>query len=189
MTTGTPSPSSTTARPRGWYIVHVRPGYEDRVRKTIAEKIETEKLQDRIFNVLIPTEDVVEVKKTKKKISKRMFFPGYVLMDMVVDEITYWMIKGIPGVSGFLGDTDPTALAQEEIDKILELTTTAAEGKPRPAVQFEKGENVRIVDGPFRHFVGVVEDVSETKSKIKAMVTIFGRPTPVELDFLQVEKI
>jgi len=188
MTTGT-TPTTTTARPRGWYIVHVQYGYEDRVHKDLLRKVETEKLQDRIFNVLIPTEDVVEVKKNKKKISKRKFFPGYVLMDMVVDEVTYWMIRSVKGVTGFLGDTDPTALPQEEIDKILELTNTAAEGKPRPAVQFEKGENIRIVDGPFRHFIGVVEDVSETKAKIKAMVTIFGRPTPVELDFLQVEKI
>jgi transcriptional antiterminator NusG len=188
MTTETTTPA-TSARPRGWYIVHVQSGYEDRVHKTITQKVEVEKLQDRIFNVLIPTEDVVEVKKNKKKISKRKFFPGYVLMDMIVDEVTYWVVKGIPGVTGFLGDTDPTPLAQEEIDKILELTSTAAEGKPRPAVQFEKGENIRIVDGPFRHFIGIVEDVSETKAKIKAMVTIFGRPTPVELDFLQVEKI
>jgi len=176
-------------RNRGWYVVHIQFGYEDRVHKTLLQKIEVEKLSDRIFGVLIPTEDVVEVKKNKKKISKRKFFPGYVLMDMIVDEVTYWVVKGIPGVTGFLGDTDPTPLAQEEIDKILELTSTAAEGKPRPAVQFEKGENIRIVDGPFRHFIGIVEDVSETKAKIKAMVTIFGRPTPVELDFLQVEKI
>ena len=181
--------TETPTTKRGWYVVHVQSGYEDRVHKTLLQKVETEKLQDKIFNVLIPTEDVVEVKKNKKKISKRKFFPGYVLMDMVVDEVTYWMIKGVPGVTGFLGDTNPTTLPQEEIDKILELTNTAAEGKPRPAVEFEKGENIRIVDGPFRHFIGVVEEVSEAKAKIKAMVTIFGRPTPVELDFLQVEKI
>ena len=181
--------TSTPVAKRGWYVVHTQSGYEDRVHKTLLQKIETEKLQDRIFNVLIPTEDVVEVKKNKKKISKRKFFPGYVLMDMVVDEITYWMIKGVPGVTGFLGDTNPTPLPEEEIKGILELTNSAAEGKPRPAVQFEKGENIRIIDGPFRHFIGVVEDVQEAKAKIKAMVTIFGRPTPVELDFLQVEKI
>ena len=110
MTTETTTPA-TSARPRGWYIVHVQSGYEDRVHKTITQKIEVEKLQDRIFNVLIPTEDVVEVKKNKKKISKRKFFPGYVLMDMIVDEVTYWIVKGIPGVTGFLGDTDPTPLA------------------------------------------------------------------------------
>lgn len=183
------SSAATTPRTRGWYVVHIQSGYEDRVHKTLLQKIEIEKLQDKIFNVLIPTEDVVEVKKNKKKISKRKFFPGYLLMDMIVDEVSYWLVRGIPGVTGFLGDTNPVALAQEEIDKILELTTTAAEGKPRPAVEFDKGENIRIIDGPFRHFIGVVEEVSEAKAKIKAMVTIFGRPTPVELDFLQVEKI
>ena len=180
---------TNTTIERGWYVVHTQSGYEDRVHKDLQRKIELEKLSDKIFTVLIPTEDVVEVKKNKKKISKRKFFPGYVLMDMVIDEVTYWMIKGVPGVTGFLGDSNPTPLPEEEMKAILDLTNTAAAGKPRPAVQFEKGENIRIVDGPFRHFIGVVEEVSEAKAKIKAMVTIFGRPTPVELDFLQVEKI
>jgi transcriptional antiterminator NusG len=183
------SETTTPTGKRGWYVVHTQSGYEDRVHKLLLQKIETEKLQDRVYNVFIPTEDVVEVKKNKKKISKRKFFPGYVLMDMIVDEVTYWMIKGVPGVTGFLGDTDPTPLPEEEIKAILDLTNNAASGKPRPAVQFEKGENIRIIDGPFRHFIGVVEEVAEAKAKIKAMVTIFGRPTPVELDFLQVEKI
>ncbi len=181
--------TTTPTGRRGWFVVHTQSGYEDRVHKTLMQKIESEKLSNRVFSVLIPTEDVVEVKKNKKKISKRKFFPGYVLMDMVIDEITYWMIKGVPGVTGFLGDANPTPLPEEEMKAILDLTNPAAAGKPRPAVQFEKGENIRIVDGPFRHFIGVVEEVSETKAKIKAMVTIFGRPTPVELDFLQVEKI
>ena len=174
---------------RGWYVVHTQSGFEDRVFKQLTQKIETEKLQDKIFKVMIPTEDVVEVKKNKKKVSKRKFFPGYVLLDMKVDEQTYWFVKGIPGVSGFLGEPRPTPLPEEEVAGIVELTQTAAEGKPRPAVQFEKGENIRIIEGPFRHFVGVIEDVNDAKAKLKAMVTIFGRPTPVELDYLQVEKI
>ncbi|MBI4377115.1 MAG: transcription termination/antitermination factor NusG [Elusimicrobia bacterium] len=174
---------------RGWYVVHTQSGYEDRVSTLLRQKIETERLGDKIFSVMIPTEDVVEVKKNKKRISKRKFFPGYVLLDMKVDEQTYWLVKGIPGVSGFLGEPNPTPLPEEEIKSILELTTNSAAGKPRPAVQFEKGENIRIIEGPFRHFVGIVEEVNEAKAKIKAMVTIFGRPTPVELDFLQVEKL
>ena len=181
--------TTTNALERGWYVVHTQSGYEDRVFKQLTQKIETEKLQDKIFKVMIPTEDVVEVKKNKKKVSKRKFFPGYVLLDMVVDENTYWFVKGVPGVSGFLGEPRPTPLPDEEVKGILDLTTTAADSKPRPAVQFEKGENIRIIEGPFRHFVGIVEEVNEAKAKIKAMVTIFGRPTPVELDFLQVEKI
>ncbi|MBI4371932.1 MAG: transcription termination/antitermination factor NusG [Elusimicrobia bacterium] len=183
------APSAAASRPRGWYVVHVQSGCEDRVHKALLQKVEAEKVSDRVFNVLIPTEDVVEVKKNKKKVSKRKFFPGYVLMDMIVDEVTYWLIKGVPGVSGFLGDANPVPLPEAEIRAILDLTSAAAESKPRPAVQFERGENIRIVDGPFRHFIGVVEEVSEPKAKLKAMVTIFGRPTPVELDFLQVEKI
>ena len=108
---------------------------------------------------------------------------------MIVNNETYWLVKGITGVTGFLGEPKPTALPKEEIDGILELTTASAAQKPRPAVQFERGENVRITDGPFRHFIGIVEEVNEPKAKLKAMVTIFGRPTPVELDFLQVEKL
>jgi len=179
----------TTALQRGWYVVHTQSGYEDRVRNILQRKIETEHLEQKIFSIFIPTEDVVEVKKTKRKISKRKFFPGYILIDMKVDENTYWLVKGIQGVSGFLGEPRPTPLAEEEVKGILELTTASAAGKPRPAVQFEKGENIRISEGPFRHFIGIVEEVNEPKAKIKAMVTIFGRPTPVELDFLQVEKI
>ena len=174
---------------RGWYVVHVQSGFEDRVYKQLTRKIEIEKLQEKIFSVMIPTEDVVEVKKNKKKVSKRKFFPGYILLDMIVDETTYWFIKGVPGVTGFLGEPRPTPLPEEEVRGILDLTQTASEGKPRPAVQFDKGENIRIIEGPFRHFVGVVEEVNDAKAKIKAMVTIFGRPTPVELDFLQVEKL
>ncbi|MDD5658337.1 MAG: transcription termination/antitermination protein NusG [Elusimicrobia bacterium] len=180
---------TTTTLQRGWYVVHCQSGWEDRVKTTLENKIGVENLSDRIYSVLIPTEDVVEVKKNKKKVSKRKFFPGYVLIDMKVDEVTYWLVKGIPGVSHFLGEPNPSPLPEEEIKGILDLTAATAGGKPRPAVQFEKGENIRIIEGPFRHFTGVVEDVNEAKAKIKAMVTIFGRPTPVELDFLQVEKL
>jgi transcriptional antiterminator NusG len=174
---------------RGWYVVHTQPGFEDRIRTTLKLKVETENASNKIFDVLVPTEDVVEVKKNKKLVKKRKFFPGYLLLDMIVDNETYWLVKGISGVTGFLGEPKPTALPKEEIDGILELTTASAAQKPRPAVQFERGENVRITDGPFRHFIGIVEEVNEPKAKLKAMVTIFGRPTPVELDFLQVEKL
>lgn len=174
---------------RGWYVVHTQPGFEDRIRGTLKQKVEAENASNKIFDVLVPTEDVVEVKKNKKLVKKRKFFPGYLLLDMIVNNETYWLVKGITGVTGFLGEPKPTALPKEEIDGILELTTASAAQKPRPAVQFERGENVRITDGPFRHFIGIVEEVNEPKAKLKAMVTIFGRPTPVELDFLQVEKL
>lgn len=174
---------------RGWYVVHTQPGWEDKVKSTMLDKIQTENLSGKIHEIFVPTEDVVEVKKNKKSVKKRKFFPGYVLMDMVVDNETYWAVKNVSGVTGFLGEPRPTPLPQEEIAGIMELTTASATGKPKPAVQFEKGENVRITEGPFRHFIGVVEEVNEPKAKLKAMVTIFGRPTPVELDFLQVEKL
>ena len=174
---------------RGWYIVHTQSGYEDRVKRLLEQKIESLSLKTKVFQILIPTEDVVEIKRNKKQVKKRKFFPGYVLVDMVVDNETYWLVKGVGGVTGFLGEPKPMPLPQEEIQGILELTNASTGGKPKPAVQFEKGESCRITEGPFRHFIGVVEDVNEPKAKLKAMVTIFGRPTPVELDFLQVEKL
>ncbi|MFH2202933.1 MAG: transcription termination/antitermination protein NusG [Elusimicrobiota bacterium] len=174
---------------RGWYVVHAQSGWEDKVRQHLELKIKTLKLEHKIFKILIPTENVVEVKKSKKRVKKRKFFPGYILIDMVVDNETYWVVKGISGATGFLGEPDPRTLPESEIEQILELTTESAGSKPKPAVQFEKGENIRITEGPFRHFIGIVEDVNEPKAKLKAMVTIFGRPTPVELDFLQVEKL
>lgn len=174
---------------RGWYVVHTQSGWEDKVRTHIETKAKAANLQGKVYQVLIPTEKVVEVKKNKKNVKKRKFFPGYILLDMVIDNETYWFIKNISGVTGFLGEPRPSKLPEAEIAQIIELTSESAAGKPKPAVQFEKGENVRITEGPFRHFIGIVEDVNEPKAKLKAMVTIFGRPTPVELDFLQVEKL
>ena len=174
---------------RGWYVVHAQTGFEDRVRQRLEQKMTDEKVKDKIFAILIPSEEVVEVRKNKKRVFKRKFFPGYLLVDMKVDEETYWLVRGVPGVTGFLGDPKPAPLPDEEVRGILELAEASAQSKPKPAVQFEKGESVRIIEGPFRHFMGVVEEVNEPKAKIKAMVTIFGRPTPVELDFLQVEKV
>ena len=174
---------------RGWYIVHTQTGYEDKVHRSINQQAENQGFTDRVFQVLIPTEEVVEVKQNKKHLRKRKFFPGYVLVDMVLNSETYWFIRNISGVTGFLGDPKPVSLPQEEVDGIIELTTNSAQNKPKPAVQFERGENIRIIEGPFKHFIGVVEEVNETKAKLKVMVTVFDRPTPVELDFLQVEKI
>lgn len=174
---------------RGWYIVHVQSGWEDKVRGLIEQKVAADNLQSKVFQVFIPTEDVVEVKKQKKQVKKRKFFPGYLLLDMIVDNESYWAVRNINGVTGFLGEPRPRPLPKSEIEQIIDLTNVTASGKPRPAIQFEKGENVRITEGPFRHFIGVVEEVNDPKAKLKAMVTIFGRPTPVELDFLQVEKL
>ncbi|MBI4062923.1 MAG: transcription termination/antitermination factor NusG [Elusimicrobia bacterium] len=174
---------------RAWYIVQTTTGREERVKSAILKAKETSPVGDRVFQVLIPTEDVVQIQKNKKVVRKRKFFPGYVLVDMEIDNETYWLVRSISGVSGFLGDPKPVPLPESEVKGILELTESAVGSRPKPAVTFDKGESVRINDGPFKHFVGVVEEVNEERARLKAMVTIFGRPTPVELDFLQVEKI
>ncbi len=174
---------------KGWYVIHTRTGFEERVNKMLQHKLDTNELTGKLFQVLIPTEDIVQVKHNKKVVSKRKFFPGYVLANLELDNLTYWAIRGIRGVSGFLGDPKPAPMEESEVQQILELVSSAGLEKPKPAVQFEKGENVRIIEGPFKHFMGVVEDVNEQKSKIKVIVTVFDRPTPVELDFLQVEKV
>lgn len=172
-----------------WYIVHAYTGHEDKVRAYLEKLISSGEMKDKISNILIPTEEIVEIRKNKKKISKRKFFPGYVIIEMVIDNETYWAVRNIPGVTGFLGGVKPVPLRPEELDNIVTLTQREAQAKPKPAVMFEKDESVRVIEGPFENFVGVVEDVNEEKSKLKVMVTIFGRATPVELDFLQVEKI
>lgn len=181
--------STTHTNERCWFIVHVLTGREEIVKNAILKARETANLSDYIFQVMIPTEDVVQIQKNKKVVRKRKFFPGYILIEMVVDSESYWAIRNIHGVTGFLGGAKPIPLPESEIKAILELSQAQEGSKPRPAITFEKGESVRINEGPFKHFVGVVEEVNEEKAKLKAMVTIFSRPTPVELDFLQVEKI
>ena len=174
---------------KGWYVIHTRTGFEERVNKMLQLMLDTNELTGKLFQVLIPTEDIIQVKHNKKVVSKRKFFPGYVLANLELDNQTYWAIRGIQGVSGFLGDPKPAPMEESEVQQILELVNSAGLEKPKPAVQFEKGENVRIIEGPFKHFMGVVDDVNEQKAKIKVIVTVFDRPTPVELDFLQVEKV
>lgn len=174
---------------RGWYIIHTYSGHEDRVKASLEKTVSTLGLQAKIHQILIPTEEVMEIKRNKKQVKKRKFFPGYVMVDMSVDNETYWAIRNTPGVTGFLGEAQPIRLPEAEIKNLLDLATAQPQQKPRPAVTFSKEESVRIIDGPFRHFIGVVEDVNEERGKLKVMVTIFHRPTPVELDFLQVEKM
>lgn len=172
-----------------WYIVHTYSGYENKVKSTLEKTIANLNLQESISKVIIPEEDVIEVRRNKKRSQKRKFFPGYVFVEMVIDNQTYWIIRNTPGVSGFLGGVEPVPLPEEEKKNIENLISGQTTARPHLAVLFEKGETVRIIEGPFRHFIGVVEEVNEERAKIKVMVTIFGRPTPVELDFLQVEKI
>ena len=173
---------------KAWYIVHTQTGHEDKVRGKILQQVEVQGFGDRVFQVLVPTEDVVEVKQNKKVQRKRKFFPSYVLVEMLLTSESYWFVRGISGVTGFLGDPTPAPLPQEEIDGIIELMRPG-DGRPKHVIEFENGESVRITEGPFKHFIGVVQEVNMAKTKLKVMVNVFDRSTPVEVDFLQVEKI
>jgi transcriptional antiterminator NusG len=172
-----------------WYVIHTYSGHEDKVKNNLVMAVANQKMHAIVSNVLVPTEEVVEIKNNKKKIKKRKFYPGYVFVEMTMNNTTYWLIRNIPGVTGFLGGVKPVPMSIDEVDNLLKTVNTQDEAKPRPAISFKKEENVRIIEGPFTHFVGIVEDINQERGKLKVMVTIFGRPTPVELDFLQVEKI
>jgi len=172
-----------------WYVVHTYSGREDKVKKSLETAIENLNIQDAISKILVPTEEVVEIKQNKKIIKKRKFYPGYIFVEMAVNNTTYWLIRNTAGVTGFLGGVNPIPMSQDEVEELFNTSVNSVVSKPRPAISFEKEENVRIIDGPFKHFIGAVEEINQEKGKLKVMVMIFGRPTPVELDFLWVEKI
>jgi transcriptional antiterminator NusG len=173
---------------KDWYIVHTYSGFEKKVAESLRQRVQAYGLQDQIGEVLIPTEDVVEMKGGKKVVSPKRFFPGYVLVQMEMNDDTWHVVKNTPKVTGFVGaGQKPAPLTQEEVDQVIHQVTVAAE-KPKPKYVFEAGETVRIIDGPFSNFSGLVDEVNLDRNTLKVMVTIFGRSTPVELDFLQVEK-
>jgi transcriptional antiterminator NusG len=172
-----------------WYIIHTYSGYENKVRESLKQRSEALGLEDQIGEVLIPTEDVIEMRDGAKVISKKKFFPGYVLVNMEMTDSTWHVVKNTPKVTGFVGSgLKPTPLTQEEVDRIINQVSVAAE-KPKPKFQFQRGDQVRIIDGPFTNFSGMVDEVNQDRATVKVMVTIFGRSTPVELDFLKVEKL
>jgi len=174
---------------KNWYVVHTQTGSEDKVKAYLESRLVSEGLQDLIAKVVIPTEQVSEVRSGKKKISQRKFFPGYLLVEMELGERTYLFIKRTPGVTGFIGlGKKPTPLPKEEVDSILKRTEDT-QAKPSPKIIFENGEQVRVTDGPFVNFNGTIEEIHPEKGKIKVSVSIFGRATPVELEYWQVEKI
>ncbi len=172
-----------------WYVVHTQTGSEDKVRKSLEGRIATSELKDLMGQILIPTEQVSEVRSGKKKISQRKFFPGYLLVEMELNENTWLLVRTTPGATGFIGmGKQPSSLTAEEVDNIMKRTVET-KSKPSPKVHFEKGEAVRIIEGPFLNFNGTIEEVNPEKQKIKVSVSIFGRSTPVELEFWQVEKV
>lgn len=171
-----------------WYVVHTYSGYEQKARLALNERIKQFHMEKMFTEVLIPSENVIELVRGEKKTTSRKFFPGYVLVKMILNDSTWHLVKSTPKITGFVGNAlNPPAVPEEEV---LRITNQMAEGtlKPRPKVQFEEGENVRVVDGPFVNFNGVVEEVKPDKGKLRVLVSIFGRSTPVELDFVQVEK-
>ena len=172
-----------------WYVIHTLTGQEEKVKSAIENKIAESALKDKVFQVLIPTEQISEVKDGKKKISLRKFFPGYVLVEMDLDDEAWYVIRNMPGVTGFIGTRNkPVPLLENEVNHIIKQTQERKE-KPTPKVIFEKGDNIKIIEGPFVNFGGTVEDVNPDKGKIKVMVSIFGRATPVELEYWQVERL
>lgn len=172
-----------------WYVVHAFSGYEKQVMRALKERIALEQMEDRFGEVLVPTEEVVEMREGKKRKSERKFYPGYVLVQMELDDATWHLVKSIPRVMGFIGGRPdkPAPITDREADAILQRVQTGAE-KPKPKTLFEPGEIVRVSEGPFADFNGVVEEVDYDKSRVKVAVLIFGRSTPVELEFGQVEK-
>ena len=170
-----------------WYGVHTYSSFENKVRLNLLESIKNEGMENSFEEILIPCETVVELKKGEKKTSSRKFFPGYILVRMELTDETWHLVKETAKVTGFVGGNTPFPISDEEVDKITRRMEEGAE-KPRPKVLFEVGETVRVIDGPFLNFSGVVEDVKPDKGKLRVTVTIFGRATPVELEFMQVEK-
>ena len=175
-----------------WYIIHAYSGQEERVKRNLELRISTMDMKDKIFDVVIPTEDEIEIKDGKRNSVSRRVFPGYILVQMKMDDESWYIVRNTPGVTGFVSAEDesdnrpkPVPLEQQEVDAIIKRIQTDT---PRVRVGLEKGQSVRISDGPFVDFMGVVDEVSQERAKVKVLVSFFGRETPVELDFLQVER-
>ncbi len=170
-----------------WYVVHSYSGYENKVKRNLDQRIETMGMQDRIFRVVVPTEEEVEIRDGQRKTSRKRVFPGYILVQMIIDEESWYVVRNTPGVTGFVGSgTEPTPLTPEEVENIL--SRMEAE-QPRIKVSFRIGETVRITEGPFAEFMAVVDEIYADRGKVRVLVSFFGRETPVEMDFLQVERI
>lgn len=171
---------------KNWYVVHTYSGYEEKVKTSLEEKVKLRGLEEKISRILIPTEKIIELKNKKKKEMDRKFYPGYILVEMELSDETWHLVKNTLRVTGFVGGMKPVPLLEEEV----ELIQQQIEAGPAPVVrsQIEKGENVRIIDGPFTNFVGFVDEIDMDHGRLRVMVSIFGRQTPVELSFSQIEK-
>jgi transcription termination/antitermination protein NusG len=172
-----------------WYVIHTYSGFEKRVKSSIEERATSLGLKNKIAQVLVPTEEVIEIKEGKKRVSTKKFFPGYVLVEMELSDNTLQLIKTTPKVTGFLGgDANPAPLTVDEVET-LKKQLDSGMAIPREKVKFQKGDSVRIIDGPFMGFNGVIDEINQDHQKVKVLVSIFGRSTPVELGFLQIERL
>ena len=172
-----------------WYIVHTYSGFENKVKLNLEERVKTLKQDDYFGQILVPTEQVVELKKGQKKTSSRKFYPGYIMVQMALNKETWHTVRNTAKVTGFLGGgNNPSPVPDEEAERIIHQMEEGI-GRPKPRYTFEEGDEVRVVDGPFNNFNGTVEEVKQDKEKLRVLITIFGRATPVELDFIQVNKI
>jgi len=172
---------------RAWYVIHSYSGYENKVRTNLEQRIESMGMQDKIFQVVVPTEEEIEVRDGQRRITEKKIFPGYILVEMLMTDDSWYAVRNTPGVTGFVGmGKKPTPLRPEEVQRIMKRMEEEA---PKIKVTFRPGQRVRIIDGPFIDFVGAVDDIDMDKSKVRVLVAFFGRDTPVELDFLQVEKM
>jgi transcriptional antiterminator NusG len=183
-------PGAPTAAAMRWYVVHAYSGMEKAVERNLRERIDRSGMGDKFGRILVPTEEVVEMKNGKKAVTERRFFPGYVLVEMLMDDDSWHLVKNTSKVTGFVGGAKnrPTPISEDEVMKIVNQMQEGTD-KPRPKVEWEVGEVVRVKEGPFTDFNGSIEEVNYDKSKMRVSVTIFGRATPVELDFFQVEKV
>lgn len=171
---------------RAWYVIHCYSGYEDKVKHNLEQRIETMRMQDQIFQVVVPTEDEIEVRDGKRRTVERRVFPGYILVQMILTDDSWYVVRNTPGVTGFVGmGNEPTPLRPEEVQSIMKRMEAEA---PKIKVTFKPGQKVRIIEGPFNEFIGVVDAIDMERAKVRVLVSFFGRETPVELDFLQVEK-
>lgn len=172
--------------PGDWYVLHTYSGYENKVRQNLMHRVETMDVADRIFDVIVPTQDEIEIKSGQRQTVQRKVFPGYVLVKMVMDDDSWYVVRNTPGVTSFVGmGNEPTPLSQTEVDTIITGMTAEA---PKVKVLLAVGDTVRIMDGPFSDFRGAIDDINQEKGKVKVLVSFFGREVPVELDFLQVER-
>ncbi len=171
---------------REWYVIHSYSGYENKVQKNLEQRIATMGMEDKIFRVIVPTEEEVEIRDGQKRSTRRRVFPGYVLVQLILDDESWYVVRNTPGVTGFVGTgTSPIPLSDEEVDKILQRMETE---QPKIKVNFRVGESVRIIEGPFADFIGAVDEIYPERGKVRVLVSFFGRETPVEMDFLDVEK-